>query len=107
MAEEIEEIVYRIDFSWDQSFLAPDEYIEKRQQFQREIESLCQVDYNDLMEAVDLLGDFNQYLPECENVGAAMATWQQLIAKIVKRIFVYDGRVISIALYGDLWMIPC
>ena len=48
--------------------LPPDEYVQKRQQLQREIESLRPVDYDDLMEAADLLSNFNQYWQECENV---------------------------------------
>lgn len=103
--EEIEEIVKRIDFSWEQGFLAPDEYVQKRQQLQREIESLRPVDYDDLMEAADLLSNFNHYWQECEDVGDVLAARQQLVAKIVDRVFVYDERVIGIALHGDFGVI--
>ena len=57
------------------------------------------------MEAVDLLSNFNQYWQECENVGDVMVARQQLISKIVERVFVYDDRVIGIALHGDFGVI--
>ena len=59
--EEIKEAVKRVDFSWEKGFLAPQEYIEKRNQLQREIESLRPVDYDDLVEAADLLENFSSY----------------------------------------------
>ncbi len=103
--EEIGTIVKRIDFSWEQGFLSPEEYVEKRQQLQREIESLRPVDYDDLMEAADLLSNFNHYWQECETVGDVAAARQQLIAKIIDRVFVYDNTVIGIALHGDFGIV--
>lgn len=103
--EEVNEIVKRIDFSWEQGFLSPDDYLEKRHQLQREIESLRPIDYDDLMEAADLLTNFKHYWQECEAIGDVKVARQQLIAKIVDRIFIYDDRVIGIALYGDFGVI--
>ncbi|MBP7042352.1 MAG: recombinase family protein [Chloroflexi bacterium] len=98
---EIEEVVKRIDFSWEQGFLTPEDYIGKRSQLQKEIDSLRPVDYDDLVEAADLLGNFQSYWDACENVPKPEEARQQLLAKIVDRIFVYDDRVIAIALHGD------
>ena len=56
---EIEEMVKRIDFSWEKGFLTPAEYTNKRDQLQREIESLIPVQYDDLIEAADLLENFS------------------------------------------------
>ena len=65
------------------------------------MESLRPVDYDDLMEAADLLEKFKTYWDGCDNVGNPAETRKQLLAKIVDRVFVYDQTVIAIALHGD------
>lgn len=82
-------------------FLTPQEYVTKRSQLQREMESLQPVDYDDLVEAADLLQNFKKYWEACDNVSQPDNARQQLLAKIVDRIFVYDDHVIAIALHGD------
>ncbi len=99
--EKIEAIVKRIDFSWEQGFLSPEEYVEKRQQLQRGIESLRPVDYDDLMEAADLLSNFNHYWQECEVVGDVAPARQQLMAKIIDRVFVYDNQESDLAAIAE------
>jgi site-specific DNA recombinase len=99
--EAIREMVTRIDFSWENGFIAPDEYVEKRTQLQREMDALKPIDYDHLIEAADLLQNFNRYWIECEKVGNPAEARQQLVSKIVERIFVYADRVIAVALYGD------
>jgi hypothetical protein len=99
--EEIEEVVKRIDFSWEKGFLSPQEYIDKRNQLHREMESLRPVDYDDLIEAADLLENFSSYWEACENVGDSEEARKQLLAKIIDRVFVYDDRVLAIALHGN------
>ena len=59
--QSLEEVVKRIDFSWEQGFLAPQDYVTKRSQLQQEMDSLRPVDYDDLMEAADLLEKFANY----------------------------------------------
>jgi site-specific DNA recombinase len=97
----VEEMVQRIDFSWEQGFLTPDEYIAKRDELHKEMESLRPVDHDDLMEAADLLGNFKVYWDGCEDVAKPDEARQQLLAKIVERVFVYDTEVIAIALHGN------
>src|SRR5690606_2790662 len=63
--EEIREVVERIDFRWEKGFMTPEEYIEKRTQLQHEMESLRPIEYDDLMEAADLLTNFNAYWEKC------------------------------------------
>lgn len=99
--ETIREMVERIDFSWENGFITPDDYVEKRTQLQREMEALKPIDYDDLIEAADLLQNFNHYWLECEKVGNPAEARQQLVSKIVERVFVYADRVIAVALYGD------
>jgi hypothetical protein len=103
--EEIREIVERINFSWEKGFMTPEEYIEKRTQLQKELEALRPVDYDDLMEAADLLKHFNTYWEQCGQFDKPEEARQQLLAKIIDRVFVYDDRVIAIALHGDFGVI--
>ncbi len=98
---EIEEAVKRVDFSWEKGFLTPQEYIEKRNQLLREIESLRPVDYDDLIEAADLLENFATYWDACTKVANPEEARKQLLAKIVDRVFIYDGAVVAIALHGN------
>ena len=98
---ELEEVVKRIDFSWEQGFLTPQNYVEKRSQLQQEMDALRPVDYDDLMEAADLLKNFAHYWEACEEVSDPLEARKQLLAKIVDRVFVYDDAVIAIALHGD------
>lgn len=102
---EMEEIVKRIDFSWEQGFLSPQEYVNKREQVLKEIESLRPVDYDDLMEAADLLSHFTKYWEGCAKVDNPAEAKKQLLAKIVDRVFVYDDTVIAIALHGDFGIV--
>lgn len=81
--------------------MTPKDYIEKRNQLQREIESLRPVDYDDLIEATDLLENFSSYWEACTTVEKPEEARKELLAKIVDRIFIYDDTVIAIALHGD------
>lgn len=53
------------------------------------------------MEAADLLENFATYWEKCETVSKPKEAQKQLLAKIVDRIFLYEDRVIAIALHGD------
>ncbi|MFZ0547382.1 MAG: zinc ribbon domain-containing protein, partial [Candidatus Promineifilaceae bacterium] len=99
--EEIEEVVKRIDFSWEKGFLSPQEYIDKRNQIHREMEALRPVEYDDLIEAADLLENFSSYWEACGTVDDFEEARKQLLAKIIDRVFVYDDRVVAIALHGN------
>ena len=99
--EEIQEIIDRIDFRWDHGFIDQDEYFEKRVQLEREIESLRPIDYDDLHEAADLIRHFRDYWDQCAEMGEPDEARQQLLAKIVDQVFVYDEQVVAISLHGD------
>ncbi len=102
---EIEEIVKRIDFSWEQGFLTPEQYTEKRNQLFQELEALRPIEYEDLMEAADLLENFETYWNACEEMAKPDDAKKQLIAKIVDKVFVYDEQVIGVALHGDFGVV--
>jgi len=99
--EEIRQIIERIDFRWDHGFIDRDEYFEKRVQLEREIESLRPIDYDELHEAADLIRNFRTYWEQCAETDEPDEARQQLLAKIVEQVIVYDDRVVAIALHGD------
>ncbi len=99
--EEIKAIVERIDFRWEQGFISKEEYVEKRSQLKAEIESLRPIDYDELMEAADLLENFQTYWRACEDVAKPDAARQQLLHKIVDRVFVHDKQILALVLHGD------
>ncbi len=102
---ELEEVVKRIDFSWEKGFITPEAYIEKRNQLQKEMDSLRPVVYDDLMEAADILENFTKYWDGCEKVANPKEARKQLLAKIVDRVFVHEDRVVAIALHGDFGIV--
>jgi hypothetical protein len=72
---------------------------------QKEMESIRPVDYDDLMTAADLLQNFSTYWEKSENMDNVDDVRQQLIAKIVDRVFVYDDKIIAIALHGSFGVV--
>jgi site-specific DNA recombinase len=98
---ELTERMKRVDLSWENGFLNPDEYIAKRRAIQSEIEALRPLAYDNLEEAVDLARNFNTYWDVCAEVENPDAARQQLLDKFVDRVFVYDDVVVGIALYAD------
>ena len=99
--EEIQKIVERINFSWEQGLITPEDYINKRTQFQKELESLRPIDHDELLEAADLLENFATYWESSSSVQNPDEARRQLLGKIIDRVFVYDNKVIAIALHGE------
>jgi hypothetical protein len=102
---EIQEIGKRIDFRWEEGFIDKAEYVEKRRQLQREMESLRPIDYDELIDAADLIQHFKHYWQECAGVDHPAEARKQLVAKMVERVFVYNDRILAIVLYGDLGIV--
>ena len=98
---DIQAIVERIDFSWEQGFLSKDEYLEKRRLLQQEMNALRPIDYDELIEAADLLANFCTYWNACTEVDKPDEARYQLVSKIVDRIFVYNDQIIGVVLHGD------
>ncbi len=98
---EVQAIVERIDFSWEQGFLDKDEYLEKRRLLQQEMNALRPIDYDELIEAADLLENFCTYWNACAEVDKPDEARYQLVSKIVDRVFVYNDQIIGVVLHGD------
>ncbi len=99
--EEIKEIIERIDLRWDHGFISQEEYVEKRQQLQHEVEALRPIDYDEMNEAADLIQYFGDYWDGCEEMDNPAEARQQLLQKIVDQVFVYNDQVIAVALHGN------
>lgn len=59
--ENLKERLERIDLSWDEGFLTPQEYVGKRKSVQAEIDALRPLQYDNLEEAPDILNHFDPY----------------------------------------------
>jgi hypothetical protein len=95
----VRESAERIDFSWEKGFLTAEEYVAKRSQLQREIEALWPLNYDDLVEAADLLSNFQTYWHDCQAAEMPAEAQAKLLAKIVDRVFVHRQQVVAIALH--------
>jgi hypothetical protein len=102
---EIQEIIERVDFRWDHGFISAEEYIQKRAQLERELDAMRPIDYDELIEVADLLEHFQVYWNQCAEVENPQDVRQQLLHKIVERVFVLDGNVLAIVLYGDFGVV--
>jgi len=102
---ELEEQQERVQFSWEHGMMSPEEYLAKMSQLEREIASMRPLDYDKLEEAADLITHFKVYWDQCEEVDDPKEARQQLMSTIIDRVFVYDDRVVALALYSDFGVI--
>jgi hypothetical protein len=102
---EIREIIERIDFRWDQGFISQEEYVGKRQQLQLELDALRPIDYDDLIEAAEPVESFRTYWDQCEKMDRPLDARQQLLQKIVERVFVREGEVLAVVVHGDFGVV--
>ena len=98
--EEIRAMIERIDLRWDRGYISQEEYIEKSEQLEREMEGLHPIDYHELMEAADLIEHCRAYWDLWAQFDNPAEARQQLLAKIVERVFVNDARVLVLVLRG-------
>jgi len=103
--EEIRAIVERVDLRWDHGFISEAEYVEKREQLQREIDALRPIDYDEINESADLIQYFRTYWDGCAELENPAQARQQLLQKIVDQVFVYEDQVIAVALHGNFSVI--
>lgn len=88
---EIKEIIKRMDFRWDSGFIMDkDEYLEKREQLQQELEKLSPIPDDALERAADLIENFTSRWKEIEDDRDAQ---KELIHLIVSKVWVRDDRV--------------
>jgi hypothetical protein len=71
----------------------------------RELDALRPIDYDELIEAADLLEHFQDYWDQCDTVDDPLDARLQLLQKIVERVFVHDGNVLAVVLYGDFGVV--
>jgi len=95
----------RVQFSWEHGQLAPEDYLARMSQLEREIASMRPLDYDRLEEAADLITHFETYWDQCEEVDDPKEARQQLMAQIIDRVFVYDDKVIAVAMHPDFGVI--
>ncbi len=102
---ELEERQRRVQFSWEQGKLTPEEYLEKTGQLEREIASMRPLDYDRLEEAADLITHFKSYWDQCASLDEPAEARQQLMASIIDRVFLYNNSVVAVALHPDFGIV--
>lgn len=98
---ELEEMVERVEYSWEQGFLDQETYLVRRRELQHEIESLRPVDHDDLIEAADLLRNFRSYWDACAKVENPAQARRELVSRIVQSVYVYDRTLVAVVFYSD------
>lgn len=95
---EIEEIIRRVDISWENGFMSEADYLGKRRQLQAEIEALTPIDYDSLKESAFALKSFSTLWAKASDDHAR----QKLVDAVLKAVVVEGDRVVSVVLHGDV-----
>ncbi len=102
---ELREVTRRMDTAWENGFIEQDEYLAKRRELQRELDSLRPVDYDELNEAADLLGNFRAYWDACAQAANPAEARKELVGHIVQGVYVYDRTLVGVVFYRDFAVI--
>jgi site-specific DNA recombinase len=96
--EEIQQIVERIDMSWEQGFMDQETYFAKRRALQNEIENLRPVEYDQLLEAARTLKDFKSLW----QITQTDEERQQLVNRVLEYAVIKDRTIIAVVLSGNI-----
>ena len=99
--EEIKEAVHRLDVKWENGFIGEAEYLEGRNQLQREIAAMRPVDYDELNEAADLLRNFRSYWDACGELDNPAEARKELVRSMVDRVYVEGSQIVTIVMHHD------
>lgn len=99
--DELQQVIKRIDVSWENGFLEQDEYLSRHRQLTQEIESLRPVQMDDVMEYADILKNFSAYWEGCLEVDDPNEARYQLIEKVVERVYVDGDTIKGLVLKGE------
>lgn len=102
---ELEKQMERVQYSWEQGLILPDQYISRIHQLEAEIASMRPLDYDKLEEAYDLITHFRSYWDQCGEMDDPIEARRQLLDKVIDRVFVYDDKVIAVALPTDFGIV--
>jgi DNA invertase Pin-like site-specific DNA recombinase len=104
--QEIEEILKRVDFQYELGvFPTKEEYAEKRLQWKREYDALEPIQYEEAIEAADLLQNFSKYWLECEKTDDPLKARKELMQRVVDRVFVSGQDVLAVVLHGKFALV--
>ena len=103
--QELKEQQERVQLSWENGLLSPEEYLEKMHQLENQISAVRPLDIDTLEQAADLITYFKAYWDQCDEVDNPTEARQQLMAKIIDRVFVYDDKMMAVALHPDFGMV--
>ncbi len=93
---EIREIIMRMDFRWDNGFIADkNEYVEQRLKLQQELEELTPIPTNEIELAADILDNFPSHWQATNGDKKAQ---RELIQTVVERVYIDGKHVIALVL---------
>jgi DNA invertase Pin-like site-specific DNA recombinase len=81
--DEIQSIIKRIDFSWENGFLSQPEYLEKRMLLQSELEAISPVDEQEIIEDIDMLRGFKTMWEAARCREEQRELFKQMVARVV------------------------
>jgi site-specific DNA recombinase len=93
----IQEIVERIDLSWENGFMDEITYSQKRKQLQSEMEMLHLSEQDDFLKSASLLQSFDKLWERCTSDFER----HKLIKQIIDRVIVMDKQVVALVLRGE------
>jgi hypothetical protein len=99
--EQIQEVIKRIDLSWENGFMSEDEYLNKRRNLQYQLDALTPIDYEDLREKSFALKSFTSRWREAKDRDEQAL----IIDGLVKAVVVKGDVVTAIVLYGDATLV--
>ena len=105
--EEVRSMIQNMDIQQDKGVFASEvSYLGKREQLIQEINELQPLNDRNALEAADLIQNFATHWKMCEITENPIETQKHLLQRIVERVYLYDGVVVGIAIYGGYITTP-
>lgn len=86
-------IIERVDFRFDMGYISKDEYLEKRQTLQAELEELSPIPQDELAQAADMLTHFRERWEDADGDSR-----KKLLQLVIEKVFVKGDYVVALTL---------
>jgi DNA invertase Pin-like site-specific DNA recombinase len=96
--EQLQDVIRRVDVSWENGFMSEEEYLKKRRDLQAQIDALTPIDYEALKERAMTLKSFADRWAEAKDNEER----RRLVDGVVKAVVVRGKSVTRIVLHGDV-----
>lgn len=96
--DEIKEVVEQLDFSWENSFIDEESYMQKQNQLRIDIETLQSAENNHPLASDNILRNFDILWEQC----ITQIERQEFIRQFVERVIIEDDQVTQIEFKGGI-----